>query len=131
MAIVVFEARGFLVDSHYEMEAVPGRDQTIEQVVERLPPAGGRSTGMKTGKPVAKKPDHRCPLCGGALVNGLHTLPLVLGDSVLVVRDVPAEGCTQCGEPFLTSDVADRVQDLARRLREVPSEVAVARYASA
>ncbi|MFC1707975.1 type II toxin-antitoxin system MqsA family antitoxin [Planctomycetota bacterium] len=88
---------------------------------------------MPTGKPAdaANEATGTCPLCAGPLKEGLYTVPLVLGESVLVIRDVPAEGCQQCGEPFLTSAVSERVQELAVHFQKLRTEVSVVRYVAA
>jgi len=54
-----------------------------------------------TGQPGVPKP---CPLCGGQLSLELATIPFVLGKSVAVIKQVPAEVCDTCGEPFLHAD---------------------------
>lgn len=58
------------------------------------------------GHPGAPKP---CPLCGGQLLVEIATIPFVLGRSVAVIKQVPAEVCDTCGEPFLHAEAADVV----------------------
>jgi len=40
----------------------------------------------------------RCPLCGGDKKQGQATYTVDLGFGVVVVRNVPAKVCSQCGE---------------------------------
>lgn len=54
----------------------------------------------------------RCPLCGGSLQEELATLPFVVKGSVVVVKGVAAEVCSDCGEAFLSSAVTDTVMTL-------------------
>ena len=70
----------------------------------------------------------RCPRCGGMLLEGKATVPFVLRDTVAVVRDVPAEICRSCHEPYMTGKVADRVTMLLRQLRAIHSDVAILTY---
>jgi YgiT-type zinc finger domain-containing protein len=71
----------------------------------------------------------RCPVCNGRLLaNQTATIPFVLGEAVVVVKDVPAEVCSSCGEPYLTGAATDRLLGLLRRFTELPMEVTVTSY---
>jgi YgiT-type zinc finger domain-containing protein len=70
-----------------------------------------------------KEHNGRCPLCGGRLVPDQRaTVPFILENTVIVIKDVPAEMCASCHEPFMTGKVTDRVTDLLK------SEVSVVSY---
>jgi len=70
-----------------------------------------------------------CPTCGGNLETDTATIPFILGyDTVVVVKEVPAEICSDCHEPFVTGKVADRVSALLRQLKTLHSEVSVVAY---
>ncbi len=72
------------------------------------------------------KRDGRCPLCGGRLVADQKvTIPFVLENTVAVIKDVPAEVCASCHEPFMIGEVTDRVTELLKRLRSLQTEVSV------
>ena len=79
---------------------------------------------------VRENPGKVCPFCGGTLVDGLATIPFVLGRHVAVIKDVPAEICDTCGEPFLHSDITDTVTALLTQARAMGAEVTVLTYAS-
>ena len=51
-----------------------------------------------------------CPLCAGAMETGTTTFTVDLEFGVLVVRDVPAIVCTQCGEAWIEDSVAARLE---------------------
>jgi YgiT-type zinc finger domain-containing protein len=71
-----------------------------------------------------------CPLCGGALEAGEATIPYVLeGDSVVVVKHVPAEICTDCREAYTFGRVTDQIVSMLERLKGLHSEVSVLSYA--
>ena len=72
-----------------------------------------------------------CPLCGGRLRPGVATIPFVLGETVIVVKSVPAEICGNCHEPFTTGRVTDEIMALLRQLRTVNAEVSVVHYPAA
>ena len=71
----------------------------------------------------------RCPLCGGRSVPDQRaTVPFILENTVIVIKDVPAEVCASCHESFMTGQVTDRVTDLLEQLRSLQSEVSVVSY---
>ncbi|RMF31950.1 MAG: type II toxin-antitoxin system MqsA family antitoxin [Chloroflexi bacterium] len=71
----------------------------------------------------------RCPLCGGRLEWGTATIPFVLPDTVVLVKEVPAEVCQSCHEPYLTGQAVDHITDLLNRLRGLRAEVLIFSYA--
>jgi YgiT-type zinc finger domain-containing protein len=71
----------------------------------------------------------RCPLCGGRLMMDQRaTIPFILGQVVVVVKDVPAEVCRNCREPYLTGTVTDQLLEVLKRFARLPVEVSVASY---
>ena len=76
------------------------------------------------------KPAPRCALCGGDLVPGHITTTTELGDCVLVVRDVPATVCDQCGEEWLTHAMVTELHRLAEDARSRGAVVEVLQMAS-
>jgi YgiT-type zinc finger domain-containing protein len=78
-----------------------------------------------------EKHNGRCALCGGHLdANRRATIPFVLENAVVVVRDVPAEVCRNCREPYMTGAVTDRITQLLRQLHTLQTEVTVVSYAA-
>jgi len=72
---------------------------------------------------------NRCPLCGGRLKAGSAAVPFLLRNSVVLIKDVPAEICANCHEPFTSGKVTDGVIDLLNPLRDLRAEVLVLSYA--
>lgn len=62
---------------------------------------------------------------------GTASLPFFIGEKIVVVRDVPAEICADCGEPYMKSGVAGRIEALLDRLEELDSEMSVVHYKAA
>ncbi|MBI5207979.1 MAG: YgiT-type zinc finger protein [Candidatus Firestonebacteria bacterium] len=55
----------------------------------------------------------RCPSCRGSMEEGISSLPYELnGDKFIVVRNVPALVCKQCGEVFIQSHILKKVEVL-------------------
>jgi YgiT-type zinc finger domain-containing protein len=80
-----------------------------------------------TGHAGAPKP---CPLCGGRLSFELATIPFVLGKTVAVIKQVPAEVCDACGEPFLHAEATDVVTSLLEKAFASSAEVSVMTYSA-
>ena len=57
----------------------------------------------------SNKPN-QCPLCSGDIIEGKTTYSVDLGFGVIVVRDVPAKVCNQCGEDWVGSDTAKKLE---------------------
>jgi YgiT-type zinc finger domain-containing protein len=61
----------------------------------------------------------KCALCRGEMVRSKTTLPYDIGDEhMVVVKDVPALICKQCGEPFVEIKVVrvvEKIVEIAQR----------------
>jgi len=76
-----------------------------------------------------KRENHkRCPLCGGRLNPGIATMPFLFPDTVVLVKNTPAEICMNCHEPFTAGQVVDRLAHLLNQLRAVKTEVSIISY---
>ncbi len=72
-----------------------------------------------------------CVLCkNGATRRGTVTVTLERGKTVVVVRDVPADVCENCGEYYLDSPVAQEVYQRAEAAVARNAEVEILRYAA-
>lgn len=73
----------------------------------------------------------RCVICRLGETNpGETTVTLNRGQTTLVFKNVPAEICDNCGEYYLSEDVAARVLEQAERAVESGVEVEVIRFAA-
>ncbi|RJQ41746.1 MAG: type II toxin-antitoxin system MqsA family antitoxin [Nitrospiraceae bacterium] len=70
----------------------------------------------------------RCPLCGGEMHDGMTTIPFLISEKVVVIKDVPAEICSDCGEAYMKSSVVDKVESVLDKLDELRSEMSVVHY---
>jgi len=79
---------------------------------------------------IGEQESNICPVCGGSLQENLATIPFILeSDTIVVIKDVPAEICSDCHEPFTAGHATDRVTALLRQLQALRSEVSVVAYA--
>ena len=71
-----------------------------------------------------------CPLCGGHQLRGTTTWTDDTNESVVVVRDVPAILCQQCGEEWFDHAVVKRLQTMVDDAHARGAIVEVVRMAS-
>jgi YgiT-type zinc finger domain-containing protein len=70
-------------------------------------------------------------LCHGNMEDGVATLPFLIGERVVVIKSVPAEICSDCGEAYMKSGVVGRIESILDRLEELRSEMSVVSYEAA
>ncbi len=66
-----------------------------------------------------------CPLCGGFKNNGLTTFTVDFGDGVVVVRQVPAKICSQCGADWISDEISEKLENIVANARKKHSIVEV------
>lgn len=54
----------------------------------------------------------RCSVCRGNVRPESITYTQEMEGLVYIIRDVPADVCSQCGERYLTPDTVDAIQEL-------------------
>jgi len=67
----------------------------------------------------------QCPLCGGEKKPGKTTYSVDLKDGVVVVRDVPAQICSQCGEEWIDAQTAHVLEQIVHKARKRACQVEV------
>ena len=77
---------------------------------------------------IGKQENDRYYFCGGTLTPGRTTLPFVVGAKVVVIKEVPAEVCTQCNEAIMSSEVAAVVDQLLKQVQRTGFEVSIVPY---
>ena len=71
----------------------------------------------------------RCTICrGGRTRAGSTNVVLFRGASTIILKDVPAEVCSDCGEPIFTEEISARVLGLAEAAVERGAEVEILRF---
>lgn len=72
----------------------------------------------------------KCVICkNGQTHFGLTVVTLQRHGNTLVIKDVPAEICENCGEYYLSEEVAERLYQQAECSLEHGAEVEIGRYA--
>jgi YgiT-type zinc finger domain-containing protein len=72
-----------------------------------------------------------CAICRiGELHPGKATVMVERGRTVVVVKEVPAQICDNCGEYYLESDIASRTTTLVDNAVKNGAEIEVVRFAA-
>jgi len=72
-----------------------------------------------------------CVICKvGETREGPATVTLERGESIIVIKNVPAEVCQNCGEYYLSEEVTDTVLKMAEKAIENNPEVEILQYAA-
>jgi YgiT-type zinc finger domain-containing protein len=69
-----------------------------------------------------------CPICGGTKEHGTTTFTVDLGFGVVVVRNVPALVCDQCGADWIADEIAERLEATVNQARQNHRQVEVTAY---
>ena len=67
-------------------------------------------------------------MCKGTLEDKLTTFMVDLGNCIVIVKNVPSQVCTQCGEVSYSDDVAKRLEAIVGSMRAAITEIAVVNY---
>lgn len=73
----------------------------------------------------------KCAICGGNMRTGETMVSVDTGDGVVVVRNVPAHVCDQCGEDWLTDESSQQVEDIVANAKNGKTQVEVVALAHA
>ena len=75
------------------------------------------------------EPNDQCPMCGGRKTPGTTTFSADLGSGVVVVRQVRATICSQCGEEWIDDATARQIEEIVNEARTRNLQVEVAMMA--
>ncbi len=73
-----------------------------------------------------------CFYCKGRTIETTTKFIVDLGNCVVIVKNVPARVCQQCGEASFSDDVAKQLEKIVDAVRNgIMSEVAIVEYSQA
>ena len=70
----------------------------------------------------------KCFVCKGSLENKLTNFIADMGKCIIIVKEVPSQICTQCGEVSYINEVAERLEQIVSKLKNAMTEIAVVHY---
>ena len=71
-----------------------------------------------------------CFMCKGSLENKSTTFMVDTGNCIVIVKNVPSQVCSQCGETSYADNVAAQLEIIVSEARKVLSEITVVNYAA-
>lgn len=71
-----------------------------------------------------------CFICKGNMVDSTTNHMIDLGDSFIIIKNVPCHRCEQCGEVSFSGRVASRLDAIVEKLKGALTEVAVVEFAA-
>jgi YgiT-type zinc finger domain-containing protein len=73
----------------------------------------------------------KCVICkNGETQNGFVTVTLNRGATVIIIKDVPAQVCENCGEYYLSEDISKKILERASAAVAAGSEVEIMKFAA-
>lgn len=69
-----------------------------------------------------------CALCKGNLTKGEVNHIIDLGDGIIIIKKVPANICNQCGEYYVDTQTAIKLEEIVDELRKNRAEVLIINY---
>ena len=66
-----------------------------------------------------------CPRCGGSKEPGKATYAVDFGPSIVIIRNVPAIVCDQCGEEWIGAETAGKLEQLTQDAKQRGEQVAI------
>ena len=71
-----------------------------------------------------------CFMCKGKIENKLTNFIADLGNTIIIVKDVPSQVCVQCGEVSYSDDVARKLEQIVKSLQSQSMEIAITHYSN-
>lgn len=69
-----------------------------------------------------------CFMCKGDLEDKKSTFMIDLNNCIIIIKDVPSQVCSQCGEVSYSNQVSHQLQKIVNSMRKTITEIAVVHY---
>lgn len=66
-----------------------------------------------------------CVYCGGTLEETTTDYVEKMNNYIIVIKGVPCEKCSQCGEEYFSTAVAEKIDSILDSIQEISSEITV------
>jgi YgiT-type zinc finger domain-containing protein len=74
----------------------------------------------------------KCFLCKGSLEDKNSTFMVELDNIIVIIKDVPSQVCSQCGEASYSNAVSERIEQIVKSVVSISAtEIAVVHYSKA
>ena len=69
-----------------------------------------------------------CFYCKGNIETSTTTYMTDYHDFYIIIKNVPCEKCTQCGEEYLSGETLEKIENIIQKIKGVLTEIAVVDY---
>ena len=69
-----------------------------------------------------------CGFCKGTLTEGKVNHIVDLGEGIIIIKDVPANVCKQCGEYYVGTPIALALESMVEEVKKNRAEVLIINY---
>lgn len=69
-----------------------------------------------------------CFMCKGHMKSGTVNHIVDINGSIIIVKNVPANVCKQCGEAFFDHEIVKRLEAIVEQTRQSKAEITVINY---
>ncbi|MFQ6061686.1 MAG: YgiT-type zinc finger protein [Methanosarcinales archaeon] len=83
---------------------------------------------MKGGGKMGFWDGERCEYCNGSIVERMVELPRKVGEKYVLIKNVPAGVCKECGTRYYAANVLKTIEESIRGRRKAEREVTMAVY---
>lgn len=72
-----------------------------------------------------------CFYCKGNVENSTTTYMTDYQNCYIIIKNVPCEKCTQCGEEYINGDTLQKIENIILKLKDMLTEIAVIDFTNA
>ena len=67
-------------------------------------------------------------MCKGNTIQTKHTFIQEFDNCIIIIKNVPALVCTQCGEVYYSDEISEKLEEIVNRLQVMVKDVAIFEY---
>lgn len=69
-----------------------------------------------------------CFMCKGELIEKKVNYMVDLEKTIIIIKDVPAKVCDQCGEQYFDDETSQNIEKIVNKLKDFSTEVTIINY---
>ncbi len=70
----------------------------------------------------------KCFFCKGNLKNATTDYIVNLKSCIIIIKNVPCEECSQCGETYYNDETAQKLETIVNKVKDMVRDVAIFEY---
>ena len=67
-------------------------------------------------------------MCKGSIIQTKHTFIQEFDNCIIIIKNVPALVCSQCGEVYYSDEISDKLEEIVNRLQDIVKDIAIFEY---